>query len=55
MEGPQLLEKPDNFRSEYALVTLSLARPQTILLCRAKAYVQKKPSLIKIEQPALWL
>lgn len=54
-EGPQLLEKLDNFSSEYTLVTLRLARPQTILLCCAKTYVQKEPSLIKIEQPALWL
>lgn len=42
MEGPQLLEKLDNFSSEYTLVTLKLARPQTILLCCAKTYVQKK-------------
>lgn len=55
MEGPQLLEKLDNFSSEYTLVILRLARPQSILLCCAKTSVQKNPSLIKIEQPALWL
>lgn len=54
VEGPQLLEKLDNFSSEY---TCDSEASQTtncfIMLC--KNLCARKPSLIKIEQPALWL